>query len=129
MNPLRLLCVEDDPDIRHIVHVALSLDPAIELQIAESAIDALDMLAHAPVPDAALLDVMMPGIDGPTLLKLLRTEPRTAAMPVIFMTAKARPADVVEYHRHGAIGVIVKPFDPLQLAHRVREVLAGHRLA
>lgn len=124
---VRLLYVEDDPDIRHIVRVALSLDPEIDLMLADSAIAAIDLIAQGPVPDAALLDVMMPGVDGPTLLTLLRADPRTARIPVIFLTAKARPADVADYKRRGAIGAILKPFDPLQLAGQVRAMIADHR--
>lgn len=127
--PLSILYVEDDADIRHIVRVALSLDPLIRLDVAASGAEALEHLAQNALPDVALLDVMMPGIDGPTLMATLRETPATAALPVIFMTAKARPADVADYRARGAIGVILKPFDPLELATAVRTLVETHRAA
>lgn len=127
--PLNILYVEDDADIRHIVRVALSLDPLIGLEVAASGEEALELLGRRPLPDVALLDVMMPGMDGPTLMGKLREDPATAALPVIFMTAKARPADVADYRARGAIGVILKPFDPLELAAAVRALWETHRRA
>jgi two-component system, OmpR family, response regulator len=125
MTPLRLLYVDDDDDIRHIVELSLSIDPSITLKVAASAGEALAALTSGWLPDAALLDVMMPGIDGPALLDRLRADPLTAGIPVIFLTAKARPADVARYRERGALGVILKPFDPVTLAAEVRHVLAG----
>jgi CheY-like chemotaxis protein len=72
------------------------------------------------LPDLILLDVMMPGMDGPATLAELRKLPATAATPVIFMTAKVQTAEVAYYKSIGAIGVIAKPFDPMLLAQQVR---------
>lgn len=122
---LKLLYVDDDEDIRHIVGLSLGLDPTIDVRIVGSAAGALAEIDRSGVPDVMLLDVMMPEMDGPTLLCRLRQRSDTAAVPVIFMTAKARPADIADYRQRGAIGVIMKPFDPVGLAAEVRATLAG----
>ena len=120
---LKVLYVDDDDDIRHIVELALGLDPDMQLRTAASAAEALIELDRDDTPDVILLDVMMPIMDGPTLLGLLRNRPDTADIPVVFMTAKTRPADVEDYHARGAIGVIMKPFDPMRLAADIRAKL------
>ncbi|MBY9064806.1 response regulator [Sphingomonas yunnanensis] len=119
--PLRLLFVDDDPDIRTIVELALGLDPTIELGVAASASEALSALAAAR-PDAALLDVSMPDMDGPTLLVALHD--RVPGLPVIFMTAHGRERGVAALRAIGARGVIVKPFDPLSLSAQIRALLS-----
>lgn len=121
MRELSVLYVDDDPDIRHIVSLSLSLDPLMKARFAGSGEEALAMLALGPRPDVAVLDVMMPEMDGLTLLDRMRATPGTASIPVLFMTARAREADVAAYVARGAIGVIVKPFDPLALAAAIRE--------
>jgi CheY-like chemotaxis protein len=122
---IRILCVDDDPDIRTIAVMALGLDRDMEVRSAASGAEALALLdAGDWRPDAVLLDVMMPGMDGPTVLATIHGRGETSALPVIFMTARARKADVDAYREFGAIGVIVKPFDPLALAREVR-VLVG----
>jgi two-component system OmpR family response regulator len=75
--------------------------------------------AHA---DLILLDVMMPGLDGPSTLKALRALPATATTPVIFMTAKVQPAEVAQYKGLGALDVIAKPFDPMQISAEIRRI-------
>ncbi|MEH3035890.1 MAG: response regulator [Sphingomonas adhaesiva] len=123
MKRLVLLYVDDDDDIRTVVTMALSLDPDIALRAAASGEEALTAVAAGFRPDAVVLDVMMPGMDGPALLERLRRLPPTAATPVIFMTARGRQADIDFYRARGAAGVIVKPFDPITLAQRVRALL------
>lgn len=125
MSHLSLLYVDDDADIRTIVGMSLSLDPALTVRIAGSGAEGLGLLAAGPVPDAVILDVMMPGMDGPTVMERMRADPRLGDVPVIFMTARARDADVAGYMARGAAGVILKPFDPVHLAARVRAILAG----
>jgi CheY-like chemotaxis protein len=123
---IRILCVDDDPDIRTIAVMALGLDPVMEVRSASSGVEALAMLAEpAWQPDVVLLDVMMPGMDGPAVLATIRSKSDTIALPVIFMTARARKADVDAYRDLGAIGVIVKPFDPLALAREVRALIGA----
>jgi DNA-binding response OmpR family regulator len=121
-GPLRLLFVDDDADIRTIVTLALARDPAIALDAVASAAEALARMRGATPPDAALLDVSMPDMDGPALLAALRAiAPR---LPVIFMTARGRERDLAALHAAGAAGVIVKPFEPLTLVERVRALLS-----
>jgi CheY-like chemotaxis protein len=75
--------------------------------------------------DLLLLDVMMPGMDGPGTLKALRELPATAHTPVIFMTAKVQAAEVALYKALGALEVIPKPFDPMELSAQIRRVWAA----
>jgi len=123
---IRILCVDDDPDIRTIAVMALGLDPGMEVRSVGSGAEALALLNEGGWrPDVVLLDVMMPGMDGPAVLATIRGRSETSALPVIFMTARARKADVDAYRDLGAIGVIVKPFDPLTLAGEVRALIGA----
>ena len=117
---LKVLYVDDEPDIRTIVEMALGLDPEIELRIAETGREALAIVAGEWRPDIALLDLMMPEMSGQEVLAALRAMPQYAALPIVFITASARQADVERYLKEGSDGVIVKPFDPLNLANTVR---------
>jgi two-component system cell cycle response regulator len=117
--PLRTIVYgDDDPDIRLIVQTALGLAEGLTVHTAESGEQALK-LAHELQPDLLLLDVMMPGLNGPATLKRLRADPAIAQIPVIFMTAKALPEDVQRLRAIGALAVIAKPFDPMQLSAQV----------
>jgi CheY-like chemotaxis protein len=122
---IRILCVDDDADIRTIAAMALSLDQAVEVRTASSGTEALAVLQEgAWKPDVVLLDVMMPGMDGPAALAAIRALDWAASLPLIFMTARARKTDIDAYLAAGAAGVIVKPFDPLHLAEDVRAMIA-----
>jgi CheY-like chemotaxis protein len=122
--PLQILCVDDDPDIRTIAVMALGLDPAIRVRAATSGSEALLMLRSEDWrTDAVLLDVMMPGMDGPATLEAIRALGGFDDLPVIFMTARAGKTDLETYRALGATGVIVKPFDPLHLAEDVRALI------
>ncbi|WP_082516192.1 response regulator [Sphingomonas sp. Leaf412] len=125
MNALKVLYVDDDPDIRQIVALSLRRDPAVTAHFAASAEEALARIEGDASPDVVLADVMMPGMGGLALADALRAAPRTRDVPVIFVTARARESDMDAYRAHGAIGVIVKPFDPLHLADLVRTRLAA----
>ena len=118
---MKLLYIEDEPDIREIAEIALE-DEGFEIEFCESGLQALDRLSHLR-PDVILLDVMMPGMDGPTTLEQLRKIPGCEQIPVIFLTAKVQPREVAEFIGLGALGVIHKPFDPLQLADQIRNFL------
>lgn len=80
-------------------------------------------------PDLVLLDVMMPAMDGPDTLRAMRRIESLAATPVVFMTAKAQPDEVASYRAIGAVDVIVKPFDPMSLCERIREIWRRHEPA
>ena len=124
MTDLAVLYVDDDKDIRHIVNLSLSFDPHMKCRVAGSAAEALEMLDSGWTPDVAVLDVMMPMMDGPTLLQHIRARPRTADLPILFLTARGRPADIAGYYALGATGVIIKPFDPVRLASDIRAAMA-----
>ncbi len=119
---MRVLYVDDEPDIREIAEIALGLDPNIEVRLAASGDEALSLLSSW-VPDVALLDVMMPGMDGPQLLLHIRDDVRLAALPVIFITARAQRSDLQSFSILDAVGVIAKPFDPMTLAAQVRALV------
>ena len=118
-----VLLVDDDDDIRTIGVISLEQVGGLETRVASSGRDGVAS-ALAERPDVILLDVMMPDVDGLGTLELLRADPATATIPVIFMTAKAQKSDVATYLDAGAIGVITKPFDPMSLADDVRALLA-----
>jgi CheY-like chemotaxis protein len=113
-----ILYVDDEPDIREIVHMALGLVPTLSVTTVESGVRALQsMQTHKP--DLVLLDVMMPGMDGPMTLLQMRSSPELKSIPVIFMTAKAMPQEVARFRSLGAAAVIAKPFDPMLLAEHL----------
>jgi CheY-like chemotaxis protein len=113
-----ILYVDDEPDIRQIVQIALGLTQDLQVHIGESGEQAL-VLARELKPDLVLLDVMMPGLDGPATMIRMSKDPLLARIPVIFMTAKAMPKEVARFRQMGAAGVIAKPFDPMQLLKQV----------
>lgn len=117
----RILYVEDESDIQAVAKLALEMVGGFTVKICSSGEQAL---REAPgfAPDIILLDVMMPGMDGPTTLTALRALPALADVPVAFMTAKVQPAEVAHYKTLGARDVIPKPFDPMTLAAQVRAI-------
>ena len=102
------------PDITSIVVAALRPIPGLRICTADSGERAID-LAFEMRPDLVLMDVMMPGLDGPGTLTRMHASALLAHVPVIFMTAKALPTEIAKFLQLGAIGVVVKPFDPLKL--------------
>lgn len=118
----RILYVDDEQDICEVASMALELDSAFEVETTQSGKEALTRVKSSR-PDLILLDVMMPGMDGPTTLSKLRENPGTAGIPVVFVTARTQPAEVERLIAAGALGVIPKPFDPMTLAATVRSFL------
>lgn len=122
MNTLqRILYVEDETDIQAVAKLALETLGGFTVMTCSSGEQAL-RLASDFAPDMVLLDVMMPGMDGPTTLRRLRELPALAEVPVAFMTAKVQAAEIAQYKSLGAIDVIPKPFDPINLADQVRDL-------
>jgi two-component system, OmpR family, response regulator len=117
----RILYVEDEADIQAVAKLALEMVGGFTVKICSSGEEALRE-AVAFAPDMILLDVMMPGMDGPSTLKGLRELPALANIPVAFMTAKVQPQEVSHYKSLGARDVIPKPFDPMTLADQVRAI-------
>jgi len=121
----KILMVEDDLDIQTVAEMALAAVGGHTVHLCSSGQQALDDVAGF-APDLILLDVMMPGMDGPTTYHALRSRPETATTPVIFMTAKVQPAELASYKTLGAIGVIQKPFDPMTLSSDVAALWNEH---
>lgn len=122
---LQILHVDDEPDIREVAAMSLGLDPEMDVRSVSSGAEALDTLTTAWTPDVIMLDVMMPGLDGPGVLERLRQLPAHETTPVIFMTARAQAHEQSRLLGLGAIAVIIKPFDPMGLAQLVRSHLAS----
>lgn len=115
----KLLVVDDEPTNLKVLKQILQDD--YRLLFAKSGEEAI-ALAQREQPALILLDVMMPGMDGPSTLKALRALPSLAELPVAFMTAKVQPTEVAHYKTLGARDVIAKPFDPMTLASQVRAI-------
>lgn len=121
MTLKRILYAEDEPDIQAVAKLALEMVGGFEVLICGNGVEALQKVGDF-APQLILLDVMMPGMDGPTTLQNLRANAATAAIPVIFLTAKVQPPEVVQYQAMGALDVIAKPFDPMTLAAQVKAI-------
>ena len=115
----KIMIVEDALDIQMVARIALEKKGGFTVAVCSSGKEALEK-AEEFQPDLILLDVMMPGMDGPTTLTSLRDIPSVAQTPVIFMTAKVQPQEVARYIDLGAINVIAKPFDPMSLADTIK---------
>ncbi len=115
----RLLYIEDEPSIQAIVKLTLEDIGQFTVHSCTSGSEAISSGADF-LPDLILLDVMMPGMDGPTTLKALRQLPELATTPVIFMTAKNTPEEIASLKAQGAIAVITKPFDPMTLCDEIQ---------
>ncbi|MBU8900767.1 hypothetical protein DRW03_35795 [Corallococcus sp. H22C18031201] len=123
MTTLRkVLLVDDEDDIRTIGQLSLSRVGGWQTVLASSGAEALEKAASES-PDLILLDVMMPGMDGPTTFGKLRAQSSTATTPIIFMTAKIQKQEVARYLELGALGVIGKPFDPMTLPQEIRKLV------
>lgn len=121
----RILYVEDEPDIQTVAKMALEALGGFTVHVCSSGTQAVDEAAGFQ-PDLILLDVMMPGMDGPTTMTQLRAMPLLQGVPVIFMTAKVQPHEVAQYKALGALDVIAKPFDPMTLSETVRNIWSRH---
>jgi two-component system OmpR family response regulator len=120
----RILYVEDEPDIRVVAQMALEAVGGFAVIACASGREALSAAPQARA-DLLLLDVMMPVMDGPSTLKALRELPATAHTPVIFMTAKVQASEVAQYKGLGALEVIPKPFDPMELSAQIQRIWAS----
>ena len=119
MSLHRILYAEDEPLIQAVAKLALEKVGGFVVLICSSGTEALEKVA-AFAPDLILLDVVMPGLDGPATLQRLRLDPSTANIPVVFLTANAQPAEVAHYKSLGAMDVVAKPFNPMALAAQIR---------
>lgn len=120
--PIRLLCADDEDDIRTILQLALSLDPELEVHLVASGAEALARAKSAAF-DAIVLDGMMPDLDGYETCRRLKADPATAQVPVVFLTAKAQRGETERALALGAVACLTKPFDPMTIASDLRAAL------
>jgi two-component system alkaline phosphatase synthesis response regulator PhoP len=118
----RILLIEDEDDIREIAALSLESIGGWKTILARGGKDGIEKAATEK-PDAIILDVMMPDMDGPATLEALRNNPATKDIPVIFMTAKVQAPERRKLDDLGAQGLIPKPFDPMRLAADIASVL------
>lgn len=120
----RILIIDDEDDIREVA--ALSLEATAGWEIVAASSGAEGLLAAADPnrrPDAILMDVMMPGMDGPTTFRQMQQKPEIADIPVLLLTAKVQGVDQRRFADLGVAGVLFKPFDPMTLAQQVANAL------
>jgi CheY-like chemotaxis protein len=118
----RVVLVDDEDDIRLVARASLERIAGWKVYPASSGAEGV-ALVRAELPDAVVLDVMMPGMDGPATLAELRADPATASIPVVFLTAKVQAAERRRLEELGASGVVAKPFDPMTLATELSTAL------
>lgn len=121
----RVLCAEDDEDIRTVLKFSLTRVGQFEVCMCEDGLQALDQ-APGFKPQMILLDVMMPGLTGPETLERLRANAQLCSVPVVFVTAKATLDELEALTQHGAAGIIVKPFSASELPANLRMIWARH---
>jgi two-component system OmpR family response regulator len=122
--PLRILLIEDDPDIQKIVRLSLRYQGGHQVSVASGGAEGI-IKAAAEIPDLILLDVMMPEMDGYDTCEQLKAQPGTRQIPVVFLSAHAQQAQIQKGRLLGAIGYLVKPFDPMTLAAQLDAILEG----
>jgi len=121
-SPRRILVVDDDDAIREVAQMALEIVGGFEVRTANSGLEAKRLVDQVH-PDAVLLDVMMPGMDGPTFLALMRSEESTRSLPIVFLTAKIQAGDRRDWGQLDVAGIIAKPFDPMKLPGEIARLL------
>ncbi|GAA0546457.1 MULTISPECIES: response regulator [Rheinheimera] len=117
----RIMHVEDDPSIQQVAKIALEAVGGFTVHTCSSGQQALDDY-QAFTPQLILMDVMMPGMDGPTTLQQLQQKYDLSGIPTVFMTAKVQSNEVSSYKALGAADVVVKPFDPMTLSEQIRQI-------
>ena len=123
-SPLkRIVVAEDDPAIAALIFKVLS--QFYEVVVTHTGLDALEAARRTPAPDLLLLDVMMPGMDGHAVAAAARQLPGLKALPIIFLTAKTGPAEIIKGIQSGARHYITKPFKIEDLVARVKKTLGG----
>lgn len=119
---MKVLIIDDEEDIRSIASMSLGILGNMDVVEADGGEEGISKAAELQ-PDAILLDMMMPVLDGPATLAKLRDNPDTKNIPVIFLTARAMTSEVERLKSMGATGILTKPFDPTTLAQQVKQLL------
>jgi putative two-component system response regulator len=122
MRIQRLLLAEDDPDIQKVVRMSLRVRGVTDVMLADNGEDCLRLVTDKR-PDVILLDVMMPRMDGYETCRRLKADAETRDIPVIFLTAKAQHFEMKRGLDVGALGYLIKPFDPMTLHDQIIAVL------
>jgi len=123
---LRILLIEDDPDIQKMVQLSLKYQGGHQVSVASGGKEGLAK-AIAEMPDLILLDVMMPEMDGYETCRRLKADPATAQIPVVFLSARAQQSEIQKGRDLGAVGYLVKPFDPMNLSSQLEAILKTTR--
>jgi CheY-like chemotaxis protein len=119
-----ILIIDDEDDIREVAALSLEATAGWEIVTASSGADGIQAAANPRHrPHAILMDVMMPGMDGPTTFRKMQQNPEIAGIPVILLTAKVQGVDQRRFADLGVAGVLFKPFDPLTLASQISQAL------
>lgn len=124
--PRRILIIDDEEDIRAVAAMSLETVAGWEVTMAGSGAAGIQR-AQEQLPDAILLDVMMPVMDGPTTFRELHANPKTTHIPVILLTAKVQAADQKRFSDLGVAAVMFKPFDPMALASDIERALGWNQ--
>lgn len=119
---LTVVLAEDDLDIQLVARLALKR-AGFTVRVVGNGREALDAVRQEP-PDVILLDWMMPELDGPETCRQLKSDPSTAAIPVIFLTAKSQETEIQRGLSLGAVGYVTKPFDALTLGEHVKAIVS-----
>ena len=121
-EPHKVLIIDDEDDVRELARISLERVGGLRVVTASSGEEGL-ALAASEAPDAILLDAMMPGLDGPATIERLKADEATASIPVVFLTGSVQSSEHDRFMALGAAGTLIKPFDPMKLADRVRACL------
>lgn len=121
MSSQHVLVIDDDDDVRTIARMSLEAVGGHQVRAADGGEEGIRLALESP-PDAILLDMMMPGMDGPATLRLLQSIEETRHVPVVFLTAKVLGSDS-QFTELGAAGLIAKPFDPMSLPGQLADIV------
>jgi DNA-binding response OmpR family regulator len=119
-----VLVVEDERDILGVIDLSLRLLGKLDVVAVDSYAAALEAIDRSP-PDVILLDRMLPDLDGLEVCRRLKAAPASSGIPIVFLSARSDPADVKAGMDAGADGYLTKPFDPVVLAQRIRDICKG----
>lgn len=117
-----ILLIDDEETIQEVVQVGIEIEVGWDVAIASSGAEGIEV-AQAQQPDAILLDVMMPEMDGISTLSQLKANIKTQSIPVILLTAKTQAADKKQFQNVEIMGIITKPFNAMTLASRIAKIL------